>query len=158
MYPSLVKRCDWWRIWSKVGDMRALGLDVGEKRIGVALSDIMGVLASPLTVIDASDKQDALHNIIELCISNEVERIVVGLPKSMDGSIGAQAQKVEAFCNSLAEAVDIPIDKWDERLSSVAADRAMIAAGTRKDKKKELRDAIAAAIILQGYLDRKASD
>ena len=138
--------------------MRALGLDVGEKRIGVALSDIMGVLASPLTVIDASDKQTALHNIIEICNSNEVERIVVGLPRSMDGSIGVQARKVEAFCDSLAKAVDIPIDKWDERLSSVAADRAMITAGTKKDKKKELRDAIAAALILQGYLDRESND
>jgi len=138
--------------------MRALGLDVGEKRIGVALSDIMGVLASPLTVIDASDRQAALHNIAELCNDNEVDLIVVGMPRSMDGSIGVQAQKVEAFCDSLAEAVNIRIYKWDERLSSVAADRAMIAAGTRKEKKRELRDAIAAAIILQGYLDRKASD
>jgi len=66
-----------------MGDMRSLGLDVGEKRIGVALSDIMGMLASPLTIIDASDEQQALHNVSELCNSNEVERIVVGLPKSM---------------------------------------------------------------------------
>jgi putative Holliday junction resolvase len=138
--------------------MRALGLDVGEKRIGVALSDIMGILASPLTIIDASDEQKALHNISELCNSNEVERIVVGLPKSMDGSIGKQAQKVQAFCDSLAKVVSIPIETWDERLSSAAANRAMIAAGTKKDKKKQLRDAIAAAIILQGYLDRKSNE
>jgi putative Holliday junction resolvase len=138
--------------------MRALGLDVGEKRIGVALSDIMGMLASPLTIIDASDEQKALHNISELCSSNEVERIVVGLPKSMDGSIGSQAQKVQAFCDSLAAVVSIPIETWDERLSSVEANRAMIAAGTKKDKKKQLRDAIAAAIILQGYLDGKSNE
>ncbi|MFC1905920.1 Holliday junction resolvase RuvX [Chloroflexota bacterium] len=138
--------------------MRALGLDVGEKRIGVALSDIMGMLASPLTIINVSDEQNALHNISELCSSNEVERIVVGLPKSMDGSIGNQAQKVQSFCDSLAKVVNIPIETWDERLSSVEANRVMMAAGTKKDKKKQLRDAIAAAIILQGYLDRKTNE
>ncbi|MBT3363049.1 MAG: Holliday junction resolvase RuvX [Chloroflexi bacterium] len=138
--------------------MRALGLDVGEKRIGVAMSDSEGILASPLVILDGSDVQAAFNEISELCNSNEVESIVVGLPISMDGSIGKQAQRVQLFCDGLAKVVTMPIDTWDERMSSVQANRSMIAAGTKKNKKKQLRDAIAAAIVLQGYLDRKRSE
>ena len=90
-----------------------------------------------------------------LCDQYQVERIVVGMPRSMDGTLGKQAEIVQQFINQIANVVKILIDTWDERLSSVAANRAMMAAGTKKDKKKKLRDAIAAAIILQGYLDRK---
>ena len=138
--------------------MRALGLDVGQKRIGVALSDPEGILASPLTVIDAADTEQAINNISDLCDQYQAERIVVGLPRSMDGTLGKQAEVVQQFIDRIAGAVKITIDTWDERLSSVEADRAMIAAGTKKDKKKKLRDAIAAAIILQGYLDRKRNE
>jgi putative Holliday junction resolvase len=138
--------------------MRALGLDVGERRIGVALSDSEGILASPLLIIDGSDEQTAFREISQLCTSKEVEQIVVGLPISMDGSIGKQAQRVQAFIDGLAKVSSLPIDTWDERLSSVQANRSMIAAGTKKDKKKQLRDAIAAAIVLQGYLDRKRNE
>jgi putative Holliday junction resolvase len=138
--------------------MRALGLDVGQKRIGVALSDIEGILASPLTVIDAADTEQTLGDISGLCDHYQVERIVVGLPISMDGTLGRQAEVVQQFIGRLTDAVKLTIDTWDERLSSIEADRAMIAAGTKKDKKKNLRDAIAAAIILQGYLDRKRNE
>jgi len=138
--------------------MRALGLDVGQKRIGVALSDIEGILASPLTVIDAVDIEQTLSDISGLCDQYQVERIVVGLPISMDGTLGRQAEVVQQFIGRLTDAVKLTIDTWDERLSSIEADRAMIAAGTKKDKKKILRDAIAAAIILQAYLDRKRNE
>jgi putative Holliday junction resolvase len=138
--------------------MRALGLDVGQKRIGVALSDTEGILASPLTVVDATDTEQALNAISELCNQYQVECIVVGLPISMDGTLGKQAKVVQQFISRLADAIKITIDTWDERLSSIEADRAMIATGTKKDKKKNLRDAIAAAIILQGYLDRKRNE
>jgi len=138
--------------------MRALGLDVGQKRIGVALSDIEGILASPLTVIDAVDTEQTLSDISGLCDHYQVERIVVGLPISMDGTLGRQAEVVQQFIGRLTDAVKLTIDTWDERLSSIEADRAMKAAGTKKDKKKILRDAIAAAIILQGYLDRKRNE
>jgi len=138
--------------------MRALGLDVGQKRIGVALSDIEGILASPLTVIDAVDTEQTLSDISGLCDHYQVERIVVGLPISMDGTLGRQAEVVQQFIGRLTDAVKLTIDTWDERLSSIEADRAMTAAGTKKDKKKILRDAIAAAIILQGYLDRKRNE
>jgi len=138
--------------------MRALGLDVGQKRIGVALSDPEGILASPLTIINATDTEQAITNISELCDQYQAERIVVGLPRSMDGTLGKQAKVVQQFISRLADSIKITIDTWDERLSSIEADRAMIAAGTKKDKKKKLRDAIAAAIILQGYLDSKRNE
>ena len=138
--------------------MRVLGLDVGERRIGVALSDIEGLLARPLTVVVVSDEQKALQDISELCNSNKVECVVVGLPKSLDGTIGRQAERVQQFCGKLAGFVKLPIETWDERFSTVEAERAMIAAGTKRGKKKQLRDSIAAAIILQGYLDRKRNE
>jgi putative Holliday junction resolvase len=138
--------------------MRVLGLDVGQKRIGVALSDPEGILASPLTIIDAADTEHAINNILDLCDQYQVDRIVVGMPKSMDGTLGKQAEVVQQFIDRIADVVKIKIDTWDERLSSIEADRAMISAGTKKDKKKKLRDAIAAAIILQGYLDRQRNE
>ena len=138
--------------------MRALGLDVGHKRIGVALSDPEGIIASPLTIIDAMDTEQAINNISGLCNQYQVERIVVGMPRSMDGTLGKQAEAVQQFVGRVADTIKIKIDIWDERLSSIEADRAMIATGTKKDKKKKLRDAIAAAIILQGYLDRKRNE
>ena len=138
--------------------MRALGLDVGHKRIGVALSDPEGILASPLTIIDAMDTEQAINNISGLCNQYQVERIVVGMPRSMDGTLGKQAEVVQQFVDRVTDTIKITIDIWDERLSSIEADRAMIAAGTKKDKRKKLRDAIAAAIILQGYLDRKRNE
>jgi alanyl-tRNA synthetase len=155
---NLMRHCNWCPVLSKVSSMRALGLDVGQKRIGVALSDNDGILASPLTVIDATDTEQALSAISELCDQYHVERIVVGLPISMDGTLGKQAEVVQLFIRQLTDAIKITIDTWDERLSSIEADRAMIAAGIKKDKKKNIRDAIAAAIILQGYLDRKRNE
>lgn len=134
--------------------MRTLGLDVGEKRIGVALSDPGGVLASPLTVITEVGEQAALKAIRDLCSQHEVQRIVVGLPRSMDGTIGKQAEKVQAFSRRLSEFIQLPVDTWDERLSTVAAERAMADAGVKRVGRRERRDAVAAALILQGYLDR----
>jgi len=141
-----------------MSSVRALGLDVGQKRIGVALSDSEGILATPLTIIDITDTEQAIASISGLCDQYHVVRIVVGMPKSLDGTLGKQAAVVEQFICQLADTIKITIDTWDERLSSVEANRAMIAAGTKKDKKKKLRDAIAAAIILQGYLDRKRNE
>ncbi|MBM3156817.1 MAG: Holliday junction resolvase RuvX [Chloroflexi bacterium] len=130
-----------------------MGLDIGEKRIGVALSDPMGIIASALTVIERTTDDAAIKQIIELARQNEVERIVVGLPRSLDGSIGKQAQAVQAFVELLKAHTELPIVTWDERLSTVAAERALLEAGTKRDKRKKHRDAVAAAFILQGYLD-----
>jgi putative Holliday junction resolvase len=134
--------------------MRGLGLDVGERRIGVSLSDPEGILAMPLTVVDVRTEEEALERIAALAREHEVDRVVVGLPLSMDGSMGLQAQRVTAFADTLAERMEIPVDTWDERLSTVAAGRALTEAGVKRGKKRKRLDSAAACIILQGYLDR----
>ncbi len=131
--------------------MAILGLDVGDKRIGVAFAD--GLLAIPLTVVDRAGEEADMEKLLALAREHGVERIVVGLPLSMNGSIGRQAEKVLAFSRSLSEHVDIPVDTWDERLSTVAAERLLLNSGMKREKRKGKRDAMAAAIILQAYLD-----
>ena len=132
--------------------MAILGLDVGEKRIGVALAD--GPLAIPLTVIDRAGEGADLERVLALAQEHGTERIVVGLPRSMDGSIGRQAERVLAFSKALSQHTDIPVDTWDERLSTVAAERLLLDTGMKRGKRKDKRDAMAATIILQAYLDR----
>ena len=134
-----------------------MGLDIGDKRTGVALSDPLGIIASALTVIERTSDEAAVKKIIDLARENEVERIVVGMPRSMDGSLGKQAQAVQSFIDLLKEGTRIPIVSWDERLSTVAAERAMLEVGMKRDKRKKRRDSLAAAFILQGYLDRESS-
>ena len=134
-----------------------MGLDVGEKRIGVALGDPLGIIASALTVVERKTDEAALKQIIELVRENEVERIVVGLPRSLDGSLGKQAQSVQHFIESLKGCAQLPIVTWDERLSTVAAERALLEMGVKRDKRKKRRDSLAASFILQNYLDRERS-
>ena len=130
-----------------------MGLDVGDKRIGVALSDPGGILASPFTIIDRRDERLDIEAIVDIISQHQVGRIVVGLPRSMDGSIGKQAEKVKAFTQALCGCTDVPVEFRDERLTTVSARRLMQAARGKKARKKVQDDAIAAAIILQGYLD-----
>lgn len=132
--------------------MSVLGLDVGEKRIGVALAE--GSIAIPLTVIKRVEDAADLQRVISLAHEHNVDIIVVGLPFSMDGSIGAQAEGVLEFAGALGQVTDIPVDTYDERLSTVEADRLMREAGAKRGKRKENLDAMAAAVILQGYIDR----
>ena len=132
--------------------MRSLGLDVGDKRIGVALSDPEGILASPLTIIDRSDDRAYIETISDIISRNQVGRIIVGLPRSMDGSIGKQAEKVKDFVKELCNHTEVPLEFRDERLTTVSAKRLM--RGVRKPGKAR-DDAIAAALILQGYLDEE---
>ncbi len=131
--------------------MTILGLDVGEKRIGVALAE--GLLAIPLTVIDRRVEETDMELIMALVEEYRAERIVVGLPRLMNGDIGTQAEEVLSFSGALAQHVDIPVDTWDERLSTVTAERLLIDAGMKRKKRKGKIDAMAAAIILQAYLD-----
>ena len=133
--------------------MRTLGLDIGDKRIGVAISDPEEILASPLATITREDDKKAIDDIIKLVDQNDVERIVVGLPYSLDGSIGGQANKVMDFAERLSQYTRASMEIWDERLSTVAVERLLREAGKKKAKKRERRDAAAAAFILQGYLD-----
>ncbi len=133
--------------------MRALGLDVGERWIGAALSDPSGTLATPLARIDGRVPEASMLAICELVEQHEVERIVVGLPYSMDGSLGPQARKVDDFVRNLRASVAVAVETWDERLSTVAAERRMAEAGIGKQRRKESIDSAAAALILQAYLD-----
>ena len=133
--------------------MRSLGLDVGDRRTGVAISDADGILASPLAVIDNEDDNATIAEILELAQQYQVQRLVVGLPYSLQGGIGQQADKVMNFARELAHSGDIEVKLWDERFSTIAADKLMVEAGVKKRKKKERRDAVAAAVILQGFLD-----
>lgn len=132
--------------------MAILGLDHGEKRIGVALASGEGRLAVPLGVIERSDETADLDKVLALAEEYGVERIVVGLPRSLDGSIGPQAEEVLAFTRALSEHVGIIVDTWDERFTSVAADSLFSEAGVKRERRKGQRDAMAAAITLQGYL------
>ena len=134
--------------------MRSLGLDIGDKRIGVAISDPEQILASPLTTIFVKDDDsEAFKSIADIVTTHKVHKIIIGLPYSMNGSMGPQAIKVKTFAERLAEYVTVSIEFQDERLSTVAAVRLLIESGSKKRKKKEHRDAAAAAFILQGYLD-----
>ncbi|OGN92062.1 MAG: hypothetical protein A2Z75_05790 [Chloroflexi bacterium RBG_13_50_10] len=133
--------------------MRILGLDVGDHRIGVAISDPEEILARPLTTIIRENEQNAIDAIIQLVDQYDVKRIVVGLPYSLDGSVGKQATKVMDFVNRLSKGTDAKIETWDERLSTVAAERLLREADNKKADNRAKRDAAAAAFILQGYLD-----
>ena len=139
--------------------MRCLGLDIGDKRIGVAISDPEQILASPLSTIIRDDDKEAIDAIIELVGKHEVQRIVIVLPYSLDGSVGRQASKVIAFVEQLSKCTEAHIETRDERFSTIAAERLLAEAGTRRDTIRLRRDAAAAAFILQGYLDSlKVSD
>ena len=133
--------------------MRNLGLDIGDKRIGVALSDPLGILASPLTIIHRQDEAADFEAIASIITQYQVGQIIVGLPYSMDGNLGEQAKKVKAFVGRLSGHIEIPLEFRDERLSTVSAKRLMREARTKKTSSRIHDDAAAAAIILQGYLD-----
>jgi len=128
---------------------------MGDKRIGVALSDPGGILASPFTIIDRRDERQDVEAIIDIIDQHQVKQIVVGLPRSMDGSIGEQAEKVEAFVQILSSHTQVPVEFRDERLTTVSAKRLMRAASTKKTRRRARDDAVAAALILQGYLDEE---
>ncbi|MFC1949133.1 Holliday junction resolvase RuvX [Chloroflexota bacterium] len=130
-----------------------MGLDIGDRRIGVALSDSTGILASPLTIIDRTDDSQTIQAIIDIIEQNDVAKVIAGLPRSMDGSIGQQAEKVQAFVRDLSGQTQVPIEFRDERLTTVSAKRLMRESRGKKNRKKVRDDAIAAALILQGYLD-----
>jgi putative Holliday junction resolvase len=133
--------------------MRILALDHGAKRIGVALSDELKMIAQPLEYIPAEPFVDFLVRLKELLSSREVELILVGMPRNMDGSFGPAAAKVEAFVAALKGALTIPIRTWDERLTTVQATRLLVEGKVRRDKRKEKVDKMAAAILLQSFLD-----
>ena len=137
--------------------MRILALDHGSKRIGVAVSDELKMIAQPLEFIPAEPIAGVLARLQELIRDKEVELILVGLPRNMDGSYGPAALKVQEFIAALKSHTALPVKSWDERLTSVQANRLLIQGNVRRDKRKEKVDAMAAAILLQSYLDGLAT-
>ncbi len=133
---------------------RLLGIDVGTVRIGVALSDPLGLTAQPLEVI-LRKKTEPVARVSAFVAEHEVERIVVGYPLQLDGQPGLAARSVDAFIADLEKAVSVPVERWDERLTTAAAERSMIEGGARRERRRESIDKIAAALLLQSYLDAK---
>lgn len=135
--------------------MRILALDPGTVRIGVALSDELKLLATPLESLPAEPFADLLERLRRLIREKEVELILVGMPRNMDGSYGPAALKVQEFVAALRSALTVPIQTWDERLTSVQAHRYLDATGVRARHRRGKVDPIAAAILLQSYLDAR---
>jgi putative Holliday junction resolvase len=133
--------------------MRILALDHGTKRVGVAVSDELKMIAHPMEFIPAEPFADFLVRLKTILQEKEVELIVVGMPRNMDGSYGPATMKVDAFIAALRGALTVTIRTWDERLTSTQANRALIASGVRRDQRKQRVDAAAAAVLLQSYLD-----
>lgn len=134
--------------------MRVLGIDHGTKRVGLAISDEMAMIAQPLEYLDAQPTAKLLSNLGEIVTQRGVGEIVVGMPRNMDGSYGPAAEKVREFVAALQQVVTVPIKSWDERLTSAQANRVLIQGGVRRAQRKEKVDQTAAAILLQSYLDR----
>ena len=132
---------------------RLLGLDLGQRRIGVALSDPYGILASPLSTIELDDPDRGQEKVRALVLEHGVRRVVVGLPLLLDGNEGEEAQRVQAWVGRLRPLLEVPVELWDERLSSAAAERALLESGMRRGRRRQHVDAVAAALILQNYLD-----
>jgi putative Holliday junction resolvase len=135
--------------------VRILALDHGTKRIGVAVSDEMKIIAQPLEYILAEPFADFLTRLTEILRDKEVEMILIGMPRNMDGSYGPAALKVQEFVAALKGAVTVPIQTWDERLTSAQANKFLIQTNVRRDQRKEKVDKTAAAILLQSYLDSR---
>ena len=133
--------------------MRILAIDHGVKRIGIALSDELKMIAQPLEFVPAEPFATLVVRLTELVQEKEVEMILVGMPRNMNGSYGPAALKVEEFVAALKSALPVPIKTWDERLTSAQANRILIASNVRRDKRKQKVDKMAAAILLQSYLD-----
>jgi putative holliday junction resolvase len=132
------------------------GLDLGTKTIGIALSDTRQTVASPFETIRRRKFALDAQELLEKLALRRVAGIVLGLPLNMDGSEGARCQSTRAFARNLSRLTDLPIGFWDERLSSFAAEQMLIEAGTRRARRAEVIDKVAAGIILQGFLDRLA--
>ena len=136
-------------------DGRIMGLDVGDKTIGVAVSDLMGLTAQGVKTIKRVGKKKDIEALKEIIKERQVNKIVSGLPKNMNGTLGPQGEKVIKFCELLEEETGIKIEYWDERLSTVAAERTLIQGNVRRENRKGVIDMVAAVIILQDYLDRQ---
>jgi len=135
--------------------MRYLGLDVGDRHIGVALSDETATLASGLPNVERRGPRQEVKAVAALVRQHDVKELVVGLPRRLDGTVGPQAEKVLAFIEALRPHVRVPLVPWDERFTSVVANQALIEGGVSRKGRKALVDKVSAILILQNYLDYK---
>jgi putative Holliday junction resolvase len=133
--------------------LRILGLDVGSKRIGIALSDELGLTAQGVETLICRTPEKDLDRILDLAAEYSIQAIVVGIPYNMNGTEGPQVQRVRAFIEQIQRRTDIPVREWDERLSTAAAERTLLEADMSRSKRRKVIDKVAAVIILQGYLD-----
>ncbi|WP_420003108.1 Holliday junction resolvase RuvX [Arenibacterium sp. LLYu02] len=131
-----------------------MGLDFGEKTIGVAVSDRMGGIATPLETVRRKKFTLDSGRLLEIIAGRDINGIILGLPRNMDGSEGPRCQSTRAFARNLSRVTELPISFWDERLSTVAAERALLEADTSRKRRSEVIDHVAASYILQGALDR----
>ncbi|MBU5350299.1 Holliday junction resolvase RuvX [Paenibacillus sp. FSL W7-1279] len=134
---------------------KIMGLDYGDRRIGVAISDAFGWTAQGVEVIERRRDEGELDRIAALVKDNEVGEIVVGLPKNMNGTIGPRGEICMEFASTLRESLSLPVHLWDERLSTVSAERTLLEADVSRKKRKQVVDKMAASLILQNYLDSK---
>ena len=136
---------------------RILGLDVGQKRIGLAISDGLGLTAQPLSLLKRKDISRDLAELKKIIVARDIKKIVVGLPLNMNGSVGEMAIEVLDFVELLKDNLILPVITWDERLTSLQAKTLLLEADLSRRKRKELIDKLSAQLILQGYLDNKRS-
>ena len=134
--------------------MRIMSLDVGSRTIGIACSDALFMTAQGIETIRRTSLEKDFNRLQELIAEYEVHELVVGMPKNMNGTKGERAEKTEEFVEKMKEVIDLPVSYWDERLSTVMAERQLIAADVSRKKRKSVIDKMAAVVILQGYLDR----
>ncbi|MBI5137806.1 MAG: Holliday junction resolvase RuvX [Nitrospirae bacterium] len=136
---------------------KILALDVGDVRIGVAVSDALGIAAHPVRTVRRTRPERDLDAVLQAAAEQGVARILVGLPRMLNNTLGVQAEKVQAFVESLRERTALPVTLWDERLSTVAAERALIQSGLTRERRRKVVDQVAAIYFLQGYLDYLAA-
>ena len=136
--------------------MRILGLDIGEKRIGLAVSDELGITAQGLETLNRTKLETDLCKLAEIMREKEINKLVVGLPKNMHGTLGPQAERVKKFAELLIEECPCEVVFWDERLTTVAAQRTLLEADVSRKKRRNSVDRLAAVLILQGYLEKNS--
>ena len=140
------------------GEVRILALDVGSKRIGLAVSDPLGLTAQGLGVLERKDWDRDLARLQEIARPYQIQEILVGLPRHMDGRPGEQVEEILALAQALGEALGAEVSTWDERLSTVEAERLLIQADLSRKRRRRVVDQVAASLILQAYLDGRQTD
>ena len=140
----------------KIGNMKIMGVDYGDARTGIAISDLMCSIVGSTCVVPSRNREKAIADIVKLCKDNMVGQIVVGLPKNMDGTEGPRAELCREFANLLGDATGLPVKMWDERRTTVEAHNILSQHNYHGKKRKNTVDAVAASLILEGYLNSRS--